>query len=139
MSNTPIKDRLQERLKPTDIMIVKQALYGFLAKNDPEIKKVKFDNIPLERLLPHLQEFSQSWETVDKNDFNCSFGAINSLYHTIRNQFKNLDTLKKRIQEHKEEFGVDDTESEQDSPPKQMTTRKQDMQISSNVGTRGRP
>ena len=57
----PIRERLEKKLTMNDVMVVKQALIIYLAIHYQELKTTKFEELPLEALLPELQELSPCW------------------------------------------------------------------------------
>ena len=126
MHNTLIKDRLETQLSKPDSAIVKQALFSYLSKTDPGVARTKFENISLEVLLPDLQEMSPLWNTMTVEDFVTSYPAINSVYHIVRNQFKYLETLRKRVDEFIEQNGTEEDENQSYKGKQQILTRGQE-------------
>ena len=100
MSSTiPIKDRLETKLKPGELAGVKQALIQYLAATDPELIKTQFSNSLMDKLLPYLKESNSAWATMEAEDLNTSWNAINTMYHSIRGIFRSPDTIRKSVKE----------------------------------------
>ena len=93
MTYQPIKDRLKSSLTTGEKFQVKEALYTYLAREDPEVSKTTFDNLPIAVLLPELKALSDVWKSMTAAEMVTSHKAIAQLYHTIRNQFGNMDNL----------------------------------------------
>ena len=98
--NCPVKDRLHLRLKVIELQMIKQALFAYLAKHDPDVKKTKFTNTLLDKVLPHLKEVSPSWESMTVELLNTSHNAINQYYHCLRGAFKGLPSLRNSVVEY---------------------------------------
>ena len=94
-----IKDRLEVRLKPNELLVVKQALIQYLAATDPELTKTQFSNGLMDKLLPYLKDMNSSWSTMEADDLNTSWNAINTMYHSIRGIFRSPDTIRKGVKE----------------------------------------
>ena len=82
--NVPIKDRLNTKLKPSELLVVKQALIMYLAKADSNVDNTIFTNALMDNLLPYLKDISPAWESIVPEDLNTSWNAINSMYHSLR-------------------------------------------------------
>ena len=121
-----VKERLNKKMKPSEVMFVKQALYGYMAKYDPELQTKTWEKLALEELLPFLQELSPLWTGMKDDDFVTSYPLINSLYHCIRNQFKSVETLRKRVQEFIDDQEDLEVDSIQEPPKPGPQTRHQD-------------
>ena len=79
--------------------MIKQALFAFLAKHDPDVKKTKFTNTLLDKVLPHLKEISPTWESMTTELLNTSHNAVNQYYHCLRGAFKGIASLRNSVQE----------------------------------------
>jgi hypothetical protein len=98
-----IKDRLEVRLKPNELLVVKQALIQYLAATDPELTKTQFSNGLMDKLLPYLKDMNSSWSTMEADDLNTSWNAINTMYHSLRGIFRNPETIRKGVKEYIDE------------------------------------
>ena len=86
-SFTLIKDRLDQRLKQSDLCLVKEALYAYLAKEDPDLLRTKINDFSYVDLIPYLQDLSPLWEGFTEEDFITTYPAILSFYQCVRGQF----------------------------------------------------
>ena len=95
-TSRPIRERFTEKLKPADLINVKNALLQYMSQNDPQVKTIKFETLALDDLLPHLQEFSDSWIGVEKKNFNTTLKAFNSVYQCVRHSTMHAHSLSRR-------------------------------------------
>ena len=91
---TKIKDRLDTKLNDREKFIVKEALIWYLKDKDPKVERITKDNLLIEDLLPYLQKLHPTWYEMEPRLFVTSYKAIESVYHTSRNQFKNMQSLR---------------------------------------------
>jgi hypothetical protein len=97
MERRPMKKRLGERLSKPNIFYIRQALYAFLAKEDPEVNKFRHHMIVGEYLLPYLRVHLASWDTMTAEDLDKSNPLGRDFYHCVRNQFLNIDSLRVKV------------------------------------------
>ena len=86
-NHKPIKDRLDTKLDKGELLMIKQALWAYLAKADPEVKSTRMKNFKLENLLLPLQQISSVWDGMTDDDFLTSYKLISSLYYCVNYQF----------------------------------------------------
>ena len=126
MSKKLVKDRLEEKLSQSDLWTVKQALYTYLARHDPQIRRTKFETLDLVELLPALHEVAPQWTGVTKDDLNTALAAISSMYHCVRNQFKHLEILRGKLNEFMDELTYSEDQEEEHPEQQPMKTRAQE-------------
>ena len=89
-----IKERLDTKLRASELLVVKQALIVYLAAHDPKVENTQFSNSLMDILLPFLKDLSQAWESIEPADLNTSYAAINTMYHSLRGLFRSLNAMK---------------------------------------------
>ena len=115
----PMKPRLDEKLKPGDLIVVKQAFYQYIAKTDPNLLTLTFENMLIEDLLPILKDLSSVWKDVEASDFSTGYVAINAIYHSLRNAFKSPDRLKQHVLDWLDENMIsEEAQSRSEEPAK---------------------
>ena len=100
---TPIKERLEVKLKAFDLHLVKQALVTYLVTHDPKVENTSFSPDLLEDLLPLLKEVSPAWESMSKEDLSTGYAAVNSMYHSVRSYFRSPTNLRGLVREFMDE------------------------------------
>ena len=93
MLNLKIHERLTEKLRTTDTLLVKQALLKHLAASDPGLHDTVFGAPVLEKVLQALKELSPLWSDVEIKELHLCCEAGTSFYHTIRSHFRNKAKL----------------------------------------------
>ena len=105
----PIKDRIDEKISKMELLVVQNALFAYLKEVDPKVEKVQFKDLLLEMLLPYLVKLDPNWEGMLPKNFVTSYKSINQAYHSVRNQFFNMELLRQNV----DAYVPDDEESDE--------------------------
>ena len=93
----PIKERLNQKTCTYDLRMIRLSMYAYIARHDPQLKTLKFYDFHIENLLPYLQYYSPSWNSMTQMDFNVRHIFIRDVFHFVKNLFDSLDTLHNQV------------------------------------------
>ena len=101
--STSILTRIDNRLFPNDLRHIKLALVDHCIDADIDPSELTISVQLLDQLLPHIQLQNDAWLPMSKCDLNTSKVAIKGFYDCVRHQLNDLEKLKEKIQEAKED------------------------------------
>ena len=100
---TSILARLDHRLFPNDLRHMKLALVDYCIDAELDPGDISMSVQLLEHLLPLIQLQNDSWIPLTISELNLNKAAIRSFYDCIRHQLSDLDRLREKISEAKED------------------------------------
>ena len=121
MENNPVKNHLNKKLCPKDFASIRDGLIQYLAEKDPKVTKTNFDNPLMQAVLPYVKEYNPGWATLKDDDLSTSYTAIKGYYHSLRGQFRQVETLREKVKAYLELEDYDVEEDEEVDEPAPQT------------------
>jgi hypothetical protein len=54
----------------------------------------------MDKLLPYLKESNNAWASMEAEDLNTSYSAINTMYHSLRGIFRSPEAIRKGVKDY---------------------------------------
>ena len=111
-----VLNRLNQKLKPTDIRQVKDTLYHYLYKKDLDPDNFKVNTASVNSIIGHLEDVYKTWEGLpDPIEPVYTSEAITHLSQTLINLVnKCINTTRRKIKELKSQKSLSDNASDEE-------------------------
>ena len=111
-----VLNRLNQKLKPTDIRQVKDTLYQYLYKKELDPDNFKVNTASVNSIIGHLEDVYKTWEGLpDPIEPVYTSEAITHLSQTLINLVnKCINTTRRKIKELKSQKSLSDNASDEE-------------------------
>ena len=122
---TPILGRMDHRLFPNDLRHMKLALADYCIDCEQDPGDLTMSPQLLCSIMPYLQLQSDAWLAMTLSEMNLNRTAIKGFYDCIRNQLADIDSLKEKIKETKEDQALCQAMEQKQEPAQSPPPKKE--------------